>query len=163
MAGWKSGRHLVYVHNACSAHSFPLFSCVVLAPLTTRLTDSVDHPSARNSLAVPTLLMAIPEPSRQLPQAAAGSRPEAPVPPDPLWSGTWRHGGLVSSCVGFLEHKELTPVTPRKSERTRCKTACTLVVVTSQKSIHQTLMCFFALLSLLLLGRLASFHFAHTH
>ena len=24
--------------------------------------------------------------------------------------GTWRHGGYVGSCVGFLENKELTPV-----------------------------------------------------
>ena len=33
------------------------FSCVVLAVLTTRLKDSADHPSARNALAVATLIV----------------------------------------------------------------------------------------------------------
>ena len=38
----------------CSMHArrvpFHVFSCVVLAVLTTRLTDSVDHPLAKNTL-----------------------------------------------------------------------------------------------------------------
>ena len=39
--------------------SFTLFSCLVLAVLTTRLTDSIDHPSARSVLAVATLVITI--------------------------------------------------------------------------------------------------------
>ena len=49
--------HLVmYVAAVCMLCAFLLmFSCLVLAVLTTRLTDSVDHPSTRNTLAVATL------------------------------------------------------------------------------------------------------------
>ena len=61
--GWETSKvdisSWMCVHSACSARSFILYSCFVLAALTTRLTDSVGHPSARNSLAVPTSVMAI--------------------------------------------------------------------------------------------------------
>ena len=41
-----------------------MFSCVVLAVLTTRLTDYVDHPLAKNTQAVATLVITIAGPLR---------------------------------------------------------------------------------------------------
>ena len=63
---------------------------------------------------------------------------------------TWQHGVFVRSCVGFLGNKELPPEhagvekqdPPCKSGGARCRTARTLAVVTSQKSMHCTVMSF---------------------
>ena len=50
--------------SACSTRSFSCISRAVLAVLTTRLTDSVDHPLAENTLAVATLVITIAGPLR---------------------------------------------------------------------------------------------------
>ena len=98
--------------------------------------------------------------------AIAGSRQEAPVPPDSLlWtantrssmyaprkvSGTWQHGVSACNGVGFLGIQQLPPahadVVGRfllASQKERAAdTACTFAVVTSQKSMHCTVMFFF--------------------
>ena len=107
----------------CSARSFSCFSCIVLAVLTTRLTDSVDHPSPRNTLAVATLVITI---AGLLRTNTLGCRritsQEAPVPLDsprqlipatPCMRlerpGTWLHGGSVGRDVGFLGMPQLPP------------------------------------------------------
>ena len=66
--------HVAVIH-ACSARSLSLFSRLVLAVLTTRLTVSVDHPSARSALAAAILVITVAGPLIQ-------SRPEATESPD---------------------------------------------------------------------------------
>ena len=59
-------RLVMYVAVVCVFCAFPLILCTrfVLAILTTRLTDSVDHRSASNALAVETLVITIAGPLR---------------------------------------------------------------------------------------------------
>ena len=131
----------IYVHNARSARSFPSFSCFVRAALTMRLTESVDQPSAKNLLAAPTLVMAVEGLSKQLPQVAVASRPEAFVLPDPQsltslgvvlthleGSGSLRHGESVHLSANSPENKELPPVHGSVGEESLLASQCELVV-----------------------------------
>ena len=144
--GWENaeGRHLV-LNVRAQCMFCKLFPIVFLfCPCCSHDTaHRCGHPSARNSLAVPTMVMAMPNTSRHFPPVATGSRQEAFVPPDPLWltalgvelmrlerSGTWRHGRSLNFSVDFLEKPKST------------LTACTLAVATPQNSIHWTEMAF---------------------
>ena len=112
----------MYVTVVCMLRSFSCFSCVVLAVLSTRLTDSVNHPLAKNTLAVATLVIAIAGPLRTDTLDCLRISSRTPVPLDSSCQlipvavcmhlerpGTWLHGGSVDRDVGFLGLPQLPP------------------------------------------------------
>ena len=149
------------MHNACSARFFPFVFVLslLLSQHGLQIQSTIHEPGTRWLFQHWRLeLQCL---SIQIPPAAVGSRQEALVLPDLMLftklvvenmqlegPGSWKHGGVVSSCVGFLENKELPPGQADVVEKFllasqkghAVKLHAHFVVLTSQKSTHWTVM-----------------------
>ena len=171
------------VHNACSARSFPLVSCFVVAALTTLLSDSVDRPSTKNSTGCSNILVIASAVlfktntpgccwfSTRSSCASRSSVVDNTRRSVYAFRRTWNVAAwrMCELQCGFSCLQRVTTWTPGccrnvhplNSEGTCCNIACTFVVVISHKSMHWTVMSLL-LCNLPSSSSMASYHLFHT-